>query len=339
MQYYKVLDNKIECLLCVHYCKLKEGQVGICGVNKNENQKLVNVVYNHPSAINIDPIEKKPLYHFLPGSSVLSIGTVGCNFKCPFCQNWQISQTDKIDKSLEVTPYDMMNIVAKYRCDCVAFTYNEPTIFYPYAKDIGELVKLKGAKTIFVTNGNESPEIIEDMDWLDAANIDLKSFNSEYYKKVLKGKLEAVLDTIRLMYEKGIWIEITTLLIEGENDSEEELHKMASFISSISVDIPWHLSAFYPNYKMLDKNSTQITTLQKAYRIAKSYGLRYVYFGNVDMADITYCPNCNKELVVRDRFKVLKNDIIDGKCPNCNTKIAGIWHNNNYFKNHTNNIK
>jgi len=329
MQYYKKLnDNLIECLLCRHHCHIKEGKTGICGINKNENNELKTLVYNHPSALNIDPVEKKPLYHFLPGSEILSIGTVGCNFKCPFCQNWQISQTSKIDNSIgELTPYDMMNIVAKYRCDGVAYTYNEPSIFYPYAKDIGELVALKGAKNIFVTNGYESIEEIEDMDWLDAANIDLKSFNKEYYKKELKGNLDYVLDTIKRMYEKGIWIELTTLLIEGVNDSEEELNQMAKFISSISVDIPWHLSAFHPDYKMLDKNSTQITTLQKAYRIAKSYGLRYVYFGNVDMADITYCPNCQEELVIRDRYKVLKNIITkENNCPKCNTKIAGVWH-------------
>jgi len=334
MQYYKVLNNNtIECLLCRHHCHIKEGQTGICGVNKNENNQLKNLVYNHPSALNIDPIEKKPLYHVLPGSQVLSIGTVGCNFKCPFCQNWQISQTNEINSEIgELTPYDMMNIVAKYRCDGVAYTYNEPSIFYPYAKDIGELVALKGALNIFVTNGYESIEEIEDMDWIDAANIDLKSFNPEYYKKVLKGNLDSVLDTIKRMYEKGIWIEITTLLIEGINDSEEELNKMAKFISSISVDIPWHLSAFHPDYQMLNTPPTQLTTLQKAYKIAKSHGLRYVYFGNVDMADITFCPECNEKLVIRDRFKVLENKITkDNCCPKCNTKIAGIWKKKNPF--------
>ena len=334
MDYFKIInDDTIECLLCRHHCHVKEGKTGICGINKNENNKLKNLVYNYPSALNIDPIEKKPLYHVLPGAKVLSIGTVGCNFKCPFCQNWQISQTDKIDSQIgDLTPYDMMNIVAKYRCDAVAYTYNEPSIFYPYAKDIGELVALKGALNIFVTNGYESIEEIEDMDWLDAANIDLKSFNEEYYKKELKGDLSYVLDTIKRMYEKGIWIEITTLLIEGINDSEEELSQMAKFISSISVDIPWHLTAFHPDYKMTDKNPTQITTLQKAYRIAKSYGLRYVYFGNVDIPDITVCPHCNKELVVRDRFEILKNDITkDGKCPHCDTKIAGIWKKKEIF--------
>jgi len=329
MQYYKVLnENTIECLLCRHHCHIKKDKTGICGINKNENNELKNLVYNHPAALNIDPVEKKPLYHFLPNSKILSIGTVGCNFKCPFCQNWQISQTSNIDNSIgELTPYDMMNIVAKYRCDGVAYTYNEPSIFYPYAKDIAELVSLKGAKNIFVTNGYESIEEIEDMDWLDAANIDLKSFNEQYYKKELKGDLNFVLDTIKRMYEKGIWIEITTLLIEGVNDSKEEIEKMAKFISSIDVNIPWHLSAFHPDYKMLDKNSTHIITLQKAYKIAKQYGLRYVYFGNVNMVDITYCPNCNEELVIRDRFEVLKNEITkENTCPKCGEKIAGVWH-------------
>jgi pyruvate formate lyase activating enzyme len=327
MQYYKTLnENTIQCLLCRHYCKLKEGQTGICGVNKNEKGELKNLVYNHPSALNIDPVEKKPLYHFLPGSKILSIGTVGCNFRCPFCQNWQISQTNKIDENTVVTPYDMMNIVAKYRCDGVAYTYNEPSIFYPYAKDIGELVALKGAKNIFVTDGYESVEEIEDMDWLDAANIDLKSFNKEYYKKVLKGNLDAVLDTIKRMHDKGIWVEITTLLIEGENDSNEELEQMAKFISSIDKNIPWHLSAFHPDYKMLDKNTTQIKTLKRAYNMGKKYGLNYIYFGNVDVPDITYCPECRYDIVVRHRYEVVKNEITDkGTCPKCNTPIAGVW--------------
>ncbi len=328
MQYYKVLnENTIECLLCRHHCHIKEGKTGICGVNKNENNELKNLVYNHPAALNIDPIEKKPLYHVLPGSKILSIGTVGCNFKCPFCQNWQISQTNVIDNSIgEVTPYDMMNIVAKYKCDGVAYTYNEPSIFYPYAKDIGELVALKGAINIFVTNGYESEEELEDMDWVDAMNIDLKSFNKEYYKKELKGNLEYVLDTIKKAYEKGIWIEITTLLIEGVNNSDEEINKMAEFISSISVDIPWHLSAFHPDYKMKDVGFTKMDTLQRAYKIGKKQGLNYVYLGNVDIADITYCPKCGYDIIVRNRYEVVKNEITkDGECPKCNTKIAGLW--------------
>jgi pyruvate formate lyase activating enzyme len=326
MQYYKTLNkNTIQCLLCRHYCKLKEGQTGICGVNKNENGKLKNLVYNHPSALNIDPVEKKPLYHFLPGSKILSIGTVGCNFRCPFCQNWQISQTNKIDENVVITPQDMAKLVVEYQCDGVAYTYNEPSIFYPYAKDIGELVIQKGAKNIFVTDGFESVEEIEDMDWLDAANIDLKSFNKEYYKKVLKGDLDAVLDTIKRMHDKGIWIEITTLLIEGENDSDEELEKMAKFIASVDKNIPWHLSAFHPDYKMLDKNATQIETLQKAYNMGKKYGLNYVYFGNVNVPDITYCPKCGYDVVVRNRYEVVKNEIKNGTCPKCGTKIAGVW--------------
>ncbi len=327
MKYYKTLnDNTIQCLLCRHYCKLKEEQTGICGVNKNENGKLKNLVYNHPSALNIDPVEKKPLYHFLPGSKILSIGTVGCNFRCPFCQNWQISQTNKIDENVVVTPNDMAKLVEDYQCDGVAYTYNEPSIFYPYAKDIGKSVAIKGAKNIFVTDGFESVEEIEDMDWLDAANIDLKSFNKEYYKKVLKGDLDAVLDTIQRMHNKGIWIEITTLLIEGENDSTEELENMAKFIANVDKDIPWHLSAFHPDYKMLDKNATQIETLKRAYDIGKKYGLNYIYFGNVDVPDITYCPKCGYDVVVRNRYEVVKNKITnEGTCPKCDTKIAGVW--------------
>jgi len=316
----------MKCHLCRHHCLLKEQQIGICGVNKNENDTLKTIVYNYPSALNIDPIEKKPLYHFLPGSKTLSIGTIGCNFRCPFCQNWQISQSKEIKSDIgELTPYDMMNIVAKYKCECVAYTYNEPTIFYPYAKDIGELVALKGAKNIFVTNGYESIEVIDDMDWVDAANIDLKSFNKDYYQKQLGGKLDYVLDTIERMYKKGIWIEITTLIIEGINDSDDELSQISGFIKDIDKNIPWHISAFHPDYKMLDKTYTKFQTLQKAYEIGKNNGLNYIYFGNVNFPSITYCPECNEELIVRSGFNVTKNILKQGKCPNCNTKIAGVF--------------
>jgi len=327
MKYYKQIDNtKIECLLCRHHCKIKEGKVGICGVNKNENNSLKNLVYNYPSALNIDPIEKKPLFHFLPNSKALSIGTIGCNFKCPFCQNWQISQTNVIDSQIgQLTPYDMMNIVAKYKCEVVAYTYNEPTIFYPYAKDIGELVSLKGAKNVFVSNGYESREIINDMDWVDGANIDLKSFNKEYYKKTLKGDLDDVLDTIEQMYNKGIWIEITTLVIDGVNSSDDELHKIADFISSISVDIPWHISAFHPDYKMKDTPPTSIQTLQKAFHIGKSHNLNFVYLGNVNIPNITYCPNCHKEVIKRYGYETINYLDNEGNCPHCNTKIAGVF--------------
>ena len=332
MQYFEKIDNeKIKCLLCRHHCILKEGQVGICGINKNEKGKLVNLVYGHPSSINIDPVEKKPLYHFLPASAVLSFGTVGCNFKCPFCQNWRISQNHNVDTSVYVSPEKMVDLAIEYKCQSIAYTYNEPSVFYPYARDVGILAKEKGIKNIFVTDGYESIYEIEDMaKWVDACNVDLKSFNKEYYKKVLKGELEYVLDTIKRLYEKGIWQEITTLIVPGDNDSEEELTKIAEFIASVGVEIPWHISRFHPDYKETNKIPTPIETMIKAYEIGKKAGLKYVYLGNIAAAAITYCPKCNEELIVRTIYKVEKNILkIDNKgkayCPKCGEIIQGVW--------------
>jgi len=331
MQYFKTIGDKIECLLCRHHCKLKEGQVGICGINMNKNGKLVNLVYGHPSSINIDPIEKKPLFHFLPASSILSFGTVGCNFKCPFCQKQQIAHTNKVNDCIYVSPEEMVNLALKYNTKSIAYTYNEPSVFYPYARDVGILAKEKGLKNVFVTNGFESVYEIEDMKtWVDACNVDLKSFNEEYYKKVLKGKLEYVLDTIKRLHDVGIWQEITTLIVPGDNDSEEELTKIAEFIASVGKEIPWHISRFHPDYKVQDKPPTPMETMIKAYEIGKKAGLKYVYLGNVAMPVITYCPKCNEELIVRSIYRVEKNILkIDengtGHCPKCAESIEGVW--------------
>ncbi|QCI28484.1 AmmeMemoRadiSam system radical SAM enzyme [Caminibacter pacificus] len=332
MKYYEALENgKIRCLLCRHHCILKDGQVGICGVNMNKNGELVNLVYGHPSSINVDPIEKKPLFHFLPGSGVLSFGTVGCNFKCPFCQNWQIAHTNKVNDSVYVSPQEMVKLALEYNCKSIAYTYNEPSIFYPYARDVGVLAKEKGLKNVFVTNGFESVYEIEDMkDWVDACNVDLKSFKPEYYKKVLKGNLEDVLDTIKRLHDVGIWQEITTLIVPQDNDSEEELTKIAEFIASVSTDIPWHISRFHPDYKVQDKPATPMETMIKAYEIGKKAGLKYVYLGNVALPVVTYCPKCNEELIVRTIYRVEKNILqIDNqgvaRCPTCGEVIPGVW--------------
>ena len=332
MKYYESLENgKIRCLLCRHHCILKEGQVGICGINMNKNGELVNLVYGHPSSINIDPIEKKPLFHFLPATDVLSFGTVGCNFKCPFCQNWQIAHTNKVNNSIYVSPQEMVNLAIQYKCQSIAYTYNEPSVFYPYARDVGILAKERGIKNVFVTNGFESVYEIEDMKlWVDACNVDLKSFNKEYYKKVLKGNLEDVLDTIKRLKDVGIWQEITTLIVPGDNDSEEELTQIAEFIASVGVEIPWHITRFHPDYKVTNKPPTPIETMLKAYEIGKKAGLKYVYLGNVAMPVITYCPRCNEELIVRTIYNVEKNILeIDSKgialCPKCKEIIEGVW--------------
>jgi len=329
MQYYKEVDGKekIVCLLCRHACQLKEGQTGICGVNKNVNGALKTLVYGHPIALNVDPVEKKPLYHVLPGSKVLSFGTIGCNFKCPFCQNWDISQASKVNEDIKVSPEEMVSLALEQGAQAIAYTYNEPTIFYPYAKDIGLLAKEKGLKNIFVSNGFESAEVIEDMaSWVDAANIDLKSWNDSYYKKVLKGGLEEVKDTLRRMVKAGIWIEVTTLLIEGENESDEALKEMAAFISSeLGKHVPWHLSAFFPNYKMTEHQATKVETLDRAKKIGQEAGLMYIYLGNVAVDGTSYCPECNELIIKRRGYAVVENRLKMGSCPKCNRKIEGIY--------------
>ena len=325
--FYRVKGDKIVCTLCRHYCQLKDGQVGVCGVNKNSGGKLETLVYGKVSALNVDPIEKKPLYHFLPGSTALSIGTVGCNFKCPFCQNWQISQSKEFDKSYNLTPQEIVDLALKYKSKTIAYTYNEPTIFYPFAKDVALLAKKKGLKNIFVSNGFETPEVIEDMvGVIDAFNIDIKGFNSSYYKKVLKGGLDGVLDTLKRLKEKNFWVETTTLIVPGDNDSDEELSKIANFIAKeLDVDTPWHISAFHPDYKVLDKDSTPLETLKRAYEIGKDAGLNYIYMGNVALPSNTICPKCNNILIERVGYKIVKNEIVDGRCKYCNEKIAGVW--------------
>ena len=329
MKYYRreSESDRIVCLLCRHYCKMKDGQIGVCGVNKNEANRLTTLVYGYPSALNIDPIEKKPIYHMLPGTTALSFGTVGCNFKCPFCQNWQISQSKVINDEVYLSPEKMVQFALENGANSIAYTYNEPTIFYPYAKDLGILAKRSGIKNIFVTNGFETPEVIEDMsDWLDAANVDLKSWNESYYKKVLKGGLEAVKDTLRLMVDAGIWVEVTTLLIEGENDSEKDLTEMAEFIANdLGRYVPWHLSAFHPDFKMMDHKWTSLETLKRARDIAKKAGLFYVYMGNVPVSESTYCPECNELLIERRGFEIIENNLVDGHCPNCNRSIEGVF--------------
>ncbi len=328
MKYYRYKDeNHITCILCKHYCSLKKDGHGICGINYNIDSKLVNKTYGHPSALHIDPIEKKPLYHFLPSSRSLSLGTVGCNFRCPFCQNYTISQTTKIDESVEYAPEDIVRLAVDNKTESISYTYNEPTIWYPYAKDIGVLAKEKGIKNVFVSSGYESHEVLEDMkSWLDAANIDLKSFSHDYYKKVLKTNLDGVLESLIEFAKSDIWLEITTLLIPGVNDSSEEIENMAEFISTkLGRDIPWHFSAFHPDYKMLDTPSTPMETMQRAREIAYSHGIKYVYLGNIQNDSSTYCPRCKSKLVDRMGFRSHMETIVDSKCASCGEPIKGVW--------------
>jgi AmmeMemoRadiSam system radical SAM enzyme len=328
MTYYKESTNgKKVCLLCSYYCKLKEGQIGICGVNKNVGDKIECLVYGHISAFNVDPIEKKPLYHFLPTSKSLSLGTVGCNFHCNFCQNHGISQEKNIDTSNYISPKRVVETAIKQNCASISYTYNEPTIFYPYAKDIAVLAKKRGIKSVFVSNGFESKEVIDDM--VGVINVDLKSFNEKYYKSKLGGNLNQVLENLIHLQKNKIHVEITTLLVPTKNDSKEELTKIVKWIKqNLGVDVPWHISAFHPDYKELNLPRTSLESLKLAESIAKEEGLNYVYIGNIGYENNTCCPNCKKSLISREYFNVKSYELKNGRCYNCNTSIPGIFWKN-----------
>lgn len=287
MRFYKQSGDRLVCLLCGHYCKLKKDQAGICGVNKNTGDKIECLVYGYPNAMNIDPIEKKPLYHFLPNTKTFSIGTVGCNFKCSFCQNWQLSQTHDIDKSQYFSPQDIIDLALHYKCESISYTYNEPTIFFPYIVGIAKLAHQNGLKNIMVSNGFESKEVCRKMVGLiDAVNIDIKSFDEKYYKKHLGGKLDRVLENLEFFVENKIHVEITTLVVPTQNDSKEELTQIANFIATkLGTDIPWHISAFHPDYKEMSLPPTSIESLKMAREIGREKGLKNIHFGNVRLND------------------------------------------------------
>jgi len=321
--YKKLANGKVQCTACNHYCVIPEGKTGICGVRKNIDGKLYLLVYGVVVAQNVNPIEKKPLYHFLPGTKVYSIGTVGCNFRCAFCQNWDISQT-RVPVGEKMTPEEIVSSAVKNGCKSIAYTYNEPTIFAEYISDTAKLAKKKHLKNILVTNGYMSKECLDYLaPNIDAANVDLKAFSDNFYKKHTAARLKPVLDTIKRMHKRGIWLEITTLIIPGENDSSEELEKIAKFISKIDKNIPWHISRFYPQYKMLDKNPTSLKSLRTAKKIGEKY-LKYVYVGNVYEDSHTFCKTCNNPIIER-RGYYIENKMKRNKCPFCGNDVEGVF--------------
>ena len=329
---YEKLDNKlVRCYLCAHHCKIANSGYGICGVRQNIEGTLYTLVYAEAIAAHIDPIEKKPLYHFLPGSTSFSLATIGCNFKCAFCQNWQISQVSKRNEGIsaghKLTPEQIVREAKENNCSSISYTYTEPTIFFEYAYDTAKLAKEAGLYNIFVTNGYMTKEALRMISpYLDAANVDLKSFRDDYYKKICKAHLQPVLDSLTYMKELNIWIEVTTLIIPGENDSYEELNEIAEFIAHLSQDIPWHISRFSPDYQFTDHSPTSLNTLREAMAIGKKHGLHYVYLGNVLEGSDTYCYHCNKLLVERGGyFRFGRCRVENGRCPSCGAEIAGVW--------------
>ena len=322
-------DGRIECTLCPRYCKLREGQRGFCFVRKVHEGRIVLTTYGRSSGFCIDPIEKKPLNHFYPGTPVLSFGTAGCNLGCKFCQNWDISKAREMDKLMDAaSPATIVHAARGLGCRSVAFTYNDPVIFAEYALDVARACRSWGVKTVAVTAGYITDEArAEFYSEMDAANVDLKGFTEEFYHRQCYGALAPVLETLRfLRHHTKVWFEITTLLIPGGNDSDAELHRAAEWIAeNLGPDIPWHFSAFHPDFKMRDKPNTPPATLTRARDIARSKGLRYVYTGNVHdrTGGSTWCPGCGEVLIERDWYELGKWALRGNACAHCGHTIPG----------------
>jgi len=333
--WHKLEDGRIQCDLCPRDCKLHEGQRGACFVRRNVGDQIVLTTYGRSSGFCIDPIEKKPLNHFYPGSSVLSFGTAGCNLACKFCQNWDMTKSRDMDKLMDrASPEAIARAAEEHGCKSVAFTYNDPVIFAEYAMDTADACHERGIKTVAVTAGYMHDEPRRDFfSRMDAANVDLKAFTEDFYYKLTGSKLQPVLDTLSyLVHETDVWTEITTLLIPDKNDSDEELTKMCQWIrDELGPEIPLHFSAFHPDYKMMDVPPTPVSTLVRARQIAMNEGLHYVYTGNVHNieGDTTFCPGCQSQLIVRDWYQINDYRLTeDGHCPDCGIAIAGRFNKN-----------
>jgi pyruvate formate lyase activating enzyme len=329
--YEKLKNESVQCNTCNHRCVIKNGDHGSCGVRKNENSKLVSLVYGRAAALNADPIEKKPLFHFFPGSLSLSFGTFGCNLFCSFCQNWTLSQPPKekffwhnVELGHDMLPAKLIAEALKQDCDSISYTYNEPTVFLEYAIDTMKMAHEAGLKNIWVSNGymtNETLEMI--LPYLDACNIDLKSFSEDFYNTICGASLKPVLENLKTINKSKAWLEITTLLIPERNDSDKEIKNIANFIADeLDSKVPWHISAFHPAYKMLETKSSESSKIEHSVRLGKQMGLKYVYAGNLpgNKRENTYCPKCS-EIVIERVGHIIRRFDREGLCSKCKTKI------------------
>ena len=328
--WHRMEDGRIQCDLCPRYCHLRDGQRGACFVRQRVGDAMVLTTYGRSSGFCIDPIEKKPLNHFYPGSSVCSFGTAGCNLACKFCQNWDISKSQDMDRLMDAaSPEEIARVAAGHGCRSVAFTYNDPVIFAEYAMDVADACHERGVQTVAVTAGYIGAAARREFyARMDAANVDLKAFSEDFYFKLTGGHLQPVLDTLTfLKHETGCWFEITTLLIPGKNDSTAEIEAMSQWIvKELGRDVPLHFTAFHPDYKLDDLPPTPAATLQRARRIALDAGIRHVYTGNVHDTEggTTFCPGCGKAVIVRDWHRILAYDLTEeGRCEHCGAPIAG----------------
>ena len=332
-RYWHILaDGRVQCDVCPRYCKLHEGQRGLCFVRARQNDEIVLTTYGRSSGYCVDPIEKKPLNHYLPGTPILSFGTAGCNLACKFCQNWDISKSREIDTLADAaTPQTIARVAEELDCRSVAYTYNDPVIFLEYAVDVATACRERDIKSVAVTAGYITPEPREEFyRYMDAANVDLKAFTEKFYFKICGGHLQPVLDTLKyLKHETDVWFEITTLLIPGENDSDKELEEMTQWVvENVGPDVPWHFTAFHPDWKMMDKPSTPAATLTRARTIAMKNGVRYAYTGNVhdEAGGSTYCHQCGEKLIGRDWYVITAwNLTADGRCGQCSTPLPGLF--------------
>lgn len=324
-------DGRVRCDVCPRACSLHEGQHGLCFVRARVDDRIVLTTYGRSSGFCIDPVEKKPLHHFLPGTPTFSFGTAGCNLSCRFCQNWDISKSREIDTLADqASPDAIARAALEHGCRSVAFTYNDPVVFLEYAADVADACHALGIRTIAVSNGYIEAGPREQLfSRMDAANIDLKAFTDDFYQRVCGGRLAPVLDTLEWLHQNGVWLELTTLLIPGHNDSDPEIERLSRWVAeALSVDVPLHFSAFHPDYKMLDVEPTPAATLRRARRIAMDAGLRYVYTGNVHdtEGDTTLCPTCHAKVIERDWYHLDAYRLTDdGHCSSCGTQIPGVF--------------
>jgi len=322
--FYQKKGDSVQCLLCPQACLIPPNKRGLCGVRENREKKLYSLNFGKVASLNLDPIEKKPLFHFLPGSYSLSLATVGCNLSCSFCQNWEISQAYKKEKVLpgkKIMPEEIVDLALKHNCQSISYTYTEPTIFFEYAYQISRIAHQKNLKNVFVSNGFINPGPIETISpHLDAINIDLKGFSEDYYKKICQGSLQPILNAVENYYKNKIFVEITSLIVPGHNDSERMIRKMAKFIAGLDKNIPWHISAFHPCHKMKNTPSTDVETIEKAREIGRQEGIKYIYAGNRGESDNTLCPSCKKVLIERSRFAVRRINTKNNLCPECSEK-------------------
>ncbi len=331
MFYQKLDKNEVQCRLCFRECIIAEGKRGICRNRENRSGSLYNIVHGRPSAVHIDPIEKEPQLHMLPGSEILCLGTAGCNFRCRFCHNWQLSQRplEEMSYVYDLPPDEVIKLALEKNTPTISFTYNDPISFYEYVYDVAKLAKAKGLKILWHSNGTLNPEPLRELlKYTDAVTIDLKGFTDKFYRQASLAQLQPVLASLKIIKEEGVWLEIVNLVIPTLNDDPEDIKRMCVWIKeNLGADVPLHFSRFSPSYKLTDLPPTPIKTLERAHAIACQAGLEYVTVGNVPghKYNSTFCPKCKKMLIKRVHFSVLSNNIKDGKCKFCGQKIPGIW--------------